>query len=83
LLEVSSEFRVRLTETVGVVPFIDGGTVYEERYPDFSETFRWGAGLGLRYFTGFGPIRLDVAVPINKRDTDDDFQFYISFGQAF
>jgi translocation and assembly module TamA len=83
LLEVSSEFRVRLTETVGVVPFIDGGSVYEERYPDFSETFRWGAGLGLRYFTGFGPIRLDVAVPINKRDTDDEFQFYISFGQAF
>ena len=52
-------------------------------FPDFSETFRWGAGVGLRYFTGFGPIRLDVAVPVNKRDTDDEFQFYISFGQAF
>jgi len=83
VLEVSSEFRMRLTETVGVVPFIDGGTVYEERYPDFTETFRWGAGVGLRYFTGFGPVRLDVAIPVNKRDTDDDYQFYISFGQAF
>jgi len=83
VIEVGSEFRVRATEQIGVVPFVDGGTVYQERYPDFSNTFRWAAGLGLRYFTGFGPIRLDVAFPINKRDTDDDYQFYISFGQAF
>ncbi len=54
-----------------------------EAYPDFSNTFRWAAGLGLRYFTGFGPVRLDVAFPIHKRDSDDTYQFYISFGQAF
>ena len=84
LIEVSAELRVRLTDTIGVVPFADGGTVYDSSYPDFDETFRWAAGLGLRYFTGFGPIRLDVAVPLNKRDgIDDDFEFYISFGQAF
>ena len=67
----------------GVVPFIDGGTVYEESYPDFSNKFRWATGLGLRYFTGFGPLRLDFAVPLNKRSSDDDFQFYVSLGQAF
>jgi translocation and assembly module TamA len=40
--------------------------------------------LGLRYFTGFGPLRLDVAFPLNPRDgVDEVFQFYISFGQAF
>jgi translocation and assembly module TamA len=83
VIEVSSEFRMRLTEQIGVVPFVDGGTVYQEAYPDFSNTFRWAAGLGLRYFTGFGPVRLDVAFPINKRDSDDSYQFYISFGQAF
>ncbi len=83
VIEVSSEFRMRVTEQIGVVPFVDGGTVYREAYPDFSNTFRWAAGLGLRYFTGFGPVRLDVAFPINKRDSDDSYQFYISFGQAF
>lgn len=83
LIEVSTELRVRLTEQIGVVPFVDGGTVYRSSYPDFSDTFRWAAGLGLRYFTGIGPVRLDVAFPINRRDTDDVYQFYISFGQAF
>ena len=84
LIEVGAELRVRVTETIGVVPFVDGGTVYDSSYPDFDETFRWAAGLGVRYFTGFGPIRLDVAVPLNKRDdVDNDFEFYISFGQAF
>jgi translocation and assembly module TamA len=84
LIEVGAEIRLRLTETIGVVPFVDGGTVYDASYPDFEETFRWAAGLGLRYHTGFGPVRLDVAIPLNKRkDVDDDFEFYISFGQAF
>ena len=83
VIEVSGELRVRATEQIGIVPFVDGGTVYEESYPDFSNTFRWAAGLGLRYFTGFGPLRLDVAFPIDRRDSDDFFQFYVSFGQAF
>lgn len=84
LVEVGAELRVRVTDSIGVVPFADGGTVYDSPYPDFDGTFRWAAGLGLRYFTGFGPVRLDVAVPLNKRkDVDNDFEFYISFGQAF
>ena len=74
---------MQLTDTIGVVPFVDGGTVYDASYPDFDETFRWAAGLGLRYFTGFGPVRVDFAIPVNKRNDDDSFQFYISFGQAF
>jgi translocation and assembly module TamA len=86
LLEVSLELRLRLTESLGVVPFVDGGTVFTE--PDFSsdedDTLRWAAGLGFRYFTLIGPLRLDFAVPLNKRDRiDDDFQFYVSIGQAF
>jgi translocation and assembly module TamA len=83
LLELNVEVRIRLTEDFGVVPFIDGGTVFDSPYPDFDETLRFAGGLGLRYFTGFGPLRLDVAVPINKRDRDDAFQFYVSLGQAF
>ncbi len=84
VLEASLETRWRLTDKIGFVPFIDGGTVYQQPYPDFSEEFFWAAGVGLRYFTIAGPIRLDVAFPLNRRPgIDDAYQFYVSLGQAF
>jgi translocation and assembly module TamA len=83
LVELGAELRIRVTEKFGVVPFIDGGMVTEESYPSFDEPLLWAGGLGLRYYTGFGPLRLDVAFPINGRSEDDLFQFYVSFGQAF
>lgn len=84
LFEVSAEFRARVWGNFGIVPFIDGGTVYDSIVPDFSETIRWGAGIGLRYYTAVGPARLDVAFPINPRsDVDEPFQFYVNIGQAF
>jgi translocation and assembly module TamA len=84
LFEVSGELRIRVSEKFGVVPFVDGGTVFDDPYPAFNETLRWSAGLGLRYFTDFGPLRADVAFPINGRDgVDDRFELYISIGQAF
>ena len=60
LLEVSAEMRIRVYDNFGVVPFIDGGTVYDASYPSFDETVRWAAGLGFRYYTGVGPIRLGL-----------------------
>lgn len=83
LLELSGELRIRLTEKFGLVPFIDGGMVTDQPYPSFDEDLLWAGGLGFRYYTGFGPLRLDVAFPINGRNQDDLFQFYVSFGQAF
>ncbi len=84
LFEVSGELRIRAGKNFGFVPFIDGGNVFGESFPDFEDKLRWGVGLGLRYFTGFGPVRFDVAFPLNSRDNiDDNFQFYVSFGQAF
>ncbi len=84
LIEVGFEARTRITEDIGIVPFIEGGNVYESMVPDFSDDFLWGAGLGFRYFTAVGPIRFDIAVPLDKRkNVDDSFQFYISIGQAF
>ncbi|MDX1710467.1 MAG: autotransporter assembly complex family protein [Rhodovibrionaceae bacterium] len=86
-VEITGELRLRVSETIGLVPFVEGGSVYDESY--FSgggpETeFRWAAGLGVRYFTPVGPLRLDIAFPINKREgIDDDYQFYISIGQSF
>ena len=84
LLEVGAELRLRVTDEIGVVPFIDGGQVYHNSLPQFDVNLHWGAGLGVRYFTPVGPLRLDVAAPVNRRrNIDDAFQFYISLGQAF
>jgi translocation and assembly module TamA len=84
LVEVNAEARIRIFGPFGIVPFIDGGQVYEEVYPQLSSgDLQWAGGLGLRYYSPIGPIRLDVATPINPRSIDDPFQFYISIGQAF
>jgi translocation and assembly module TamA len=80
--EASLELRLRVTETIGIVPFIDAGTVSTDPVPDFSDV-RFGAGLGLRYATPFGPIRLDVAVPLDRRPGDPTFGVYAGIGQAF
>jgi translocation and assembly module TamA len=83
VLEGSAELRYNVTETIGVVGFVDGGRAFEASYPDFDDPLIFGAGLGLRYFTPVGPLRVDVAVPLDRRDVDDAFQFYVSLGQAF
>ncbi len=83
LVEASAELRLRFTETIGAVGFVDAGYVGADPVPDFSQRFRLGAGVGLRYHTGFGPIRLDVAVPLNRRPTDPRVALYVGIGQAF
>ena len=81
---LSSELRMNVTDTMGFAAFVDGGGVFESSFPDFGETFRWGAGLGLRYLTPVGPLRLDIGVPLNRREgIDNSFQVYVSLGQAF
>ena len=83
LLELAAEFRLNFTDTIGAVAFLDAGAAFEAMLPDFSEELRLGTGVGLRYFSPIGPIRFDVGFPINRRDSDDAFQIYISLGQAF
>ncbi len=82
LLEVSIEGRIRLSDRFGAVAFVDAGEVGTAEVPKFS-TLRTGVGLGFRYFTGFGPLRVDVATPIDPEADDDPFHVYISIGQAF
>ncbi|MDP3524220.1 MAG: BamA/TamA family outer membrane protein, partial [Hoeflea sp.] len=82
VLEASAELRIGLTETIGIVPFIDAGLVSASE--DFSNAeFKAGAGIGLRYRTPFGPLRIDVAVPLNKGPRDPDYGIYAGIGQAF
>lgn len=83
LIEASAELRARVTDSIGVVAFTDAGYVGADSLPDFSEEIKVGAGFGLRYLTGLGPIRLDAAVPLNPNKDDPDFAFYVGIGQAF
>jgi translocation and assembly module TamA len=83
LIEASAEARVRVTNSIGVVGFIDAGYVGEETIPTFNEDLRIGVGAGVRYITGLGPIRLDVAVPIERREGDPTVAVYVGIGQAF
>ena len=63
--------------------FVDAGYVGADSLPDFSEEIKIGTGVGLRYLTALGPIRLDAAIPLNPGDGDPDFAFYVGIGQAF
>ena len=80
--ETSAEMRIGITDTIGIVPFIDAGTVSTQQFPDFSNV-KVGAGVGLRYITPFGPLRIDGAVPLNREPGDPRFGIYAGIGQAF
>lgn len=85
LVEFAIEARIEtglLGGAVEVVPFIDAGTVGRGSTPDFAD-IRWGAGVGIRYKTNFGPIRVDVAAPLNPTAFDSPVVVYVSLGQAF
>lgn len=76
------EYRQRFLESWGAAAFVDAGQVSAGNLP-FSGTLRIGTGLGLRYYTPIGPIRVDVAVPLNRPPGGDQFEFYLGLGQAF
>ncbi|WP_394730919.1 autotransporter assembly complex family protein [Altererythrobacter sp. GH1-8] len=85
LVEASLEARIDtglFDGAVQVVPFFDLGTVSIDSVPDF-RFVKYGAGLGIRYKTGFGPIRVDLGVPLNPEPRDGAFAVYVSLGQAF
>ncbi|WP_342745814.1 autotransporter assembly complex family protein [Caulobacter mirabilis] len=82
VLEGSFEVRRKITERWGGVAFVDVGGIGDQTFPS-GDDFSVGAGFGVRYDLGFGPIRADIAFPLNKREGDADFQLYISIGQSF
>ena len=81
LSEFAVEGRYRFGN-YGVVAFVDAGQVSEAQYPDFSG-IRFGVGVGGRVYTNFGPVRLDVATPIGRRQGEALVTIYVSIGQAF
>ena len=81
LVEFSAELRLQPGRKLGYALFIDGGSVGNDFLDD---AMRYGAGLGVRWFTSIGPLRVDLAYPLNPDSTQvERLQFYISLGQAF
>ena len=76
------ELRQRIFDNYGIVLFTDVGQV-SVNAPPFAGRWQMGAGVGGRYYTSFGPIRLDVAVPVNPQPNSGSFEIYIGLGQAF
>jgi translocation and assembly module TamA len=85
LAEFALEARVRLEQfggNFGLVPFFDGGSLSTKTLPDLKD-WRFAAGLGARYYSAFGPIRIDVGVPLNRQKGDGPVAVTVSLGQAF
>ncbi|XJJ60442.1 BamA/TamA family outer membrane protein [Novosphingobium sp. BL-8H] len=81
LNEASVEARYRFG-TYGVVAFVDAGQAYREKIPQFNN-LRYGVGIGGRFYTNFGPVRLDLATPIDRQPGESRINIYVSIGQAF
>jgi translocation and assembly module TamA len=80
-VEFAAEARYRFGN-FGIVPFVDAGRVGESSQPSLSG-LRYGAGIGGRYYTNFGPLRIDIATPIGRRPGESVIALYIGIGQAF
>lgn len=82
LIELSFEARRKLTDRWGVVAFVDAGSVGDDMTPN-GDNLSVGVGVGVRYDLGFGPIRADIAIPLDAGKRDGAFQLYLSIGQSF
>jgi translocation and assembly module TamA len=85
LAEFALEARYRLKSfggNFGIVPFVDGGTLSDKSWQDLKD-WQFGAGIGVRYYSKFGPIRVDVGTPLNPRSGDSRIAVTVSLGQAF
>lgn len=82
LVEAAIEIRRDVWRSFQAVAFIDAGAIGFQETPDLGN-LRYGAGFGVRYKLPFGPIRADIAFPLDRREGDADFQLYVSIGQAF
>ena len=84
MLETSMELRQNISKSMGLVMFLDGGGAYEKRIPDVGKSFYWGAGVGFRYYTQVGPLRFDLAFPLDRENNKfRAYQIYLSVGQSF
>ena len=82
VVEGSVEARWSLRGPFGIALFADAARVGSLQNNDEQQT-KIGIGVGLRYNLGLAPLRVDLAVPLNRREGDPPVQIYLSAGQSF
>lgn len=83
---LNSEFRIPMPLKKGLhfVTFYDGGNVYDKvRFRNIPQNFTHSAGIGFRYATPVGPIRIDFGRNLNRVPGINATQIFITLGQAF
>ena len=84
MMTAIAEMRLRFNESFGGVAFVDAGNSYDTAMPSIGQDLYYGAGIGIRYYTAIGPLRMDIAMPLNGKDINQTgYALYISVGQAF
>ncbi|MGF1544154.1 MAG: autotransporter assembly complex family protein [Parvularculaceae bacterium] len=83
VIEGAVELRARTIANVQLAAFLDAGSVSDRSAPDFGGDFLVGVGGGARYLSPIGPLRVDVAFPLDRRESDRAWQLFISLGQPF
>ena len=82
--ETGLEILTKIDSEFAAVAFVETGSVFENSYPNFSQKLYTGGGIGVRYYTTIGPLRLDFAIPFKRRaKIDNAFQIYVGLGQSF
>lgn len=82
-LLLNLEFEQSLTPTWSAVAFVDAlGTAVSLRELPFDERL-YSVGLGLRYQTLIGPIRLEYGRNVNRRPADPSGTWHFSIGYPF
>lgn len=81
-IEGSVELRSWVWDDIGLAAFVDAGSAFSSNFPDFDD-IGVGVGVGARYRTPVGPVRLDIAIPLDPPLDDSNFGIYVALGQAF
>lgn len=83
LVEGGIELRQRIAERFGLAVFVEGAVLSDRAFPSFTEETHIGGGIGVRYYSGFGPLRVDIAAPEKSPLDISDLRVVVGLGQAF
>jgi outer membrane protein insertion porin family/translocation and assembly module TamA len=83
VVELSTEFRHPVTNAIDIAGFVDGGQVSLDSWDFPFDNLQYGVGLGVRYRSVIGPLRVDLGFPLDRRGDDASWQIYFAVGETF
>ena len=82
MFAASAEVRYRVNPSIGLAAFVDAGNAFATYTPEF-DNLKVGVGAGVRYLTPVGPLRVDLAFPLQPDKDDSWVALYVGLGQSF